>query len=538
VTELVFCMLLAAAKGGGEATVTYITSQDGYLDAGSDDGLSVGDTAKIFRRKKQVGTCEITEVSVAGARCKSDRLVPGDKVVFTPAPRERKEPEKPKRIERLSEAELSARRKIVQAATFEKRAHEKGAVAGKQVSARLMLRQQVWGVTTTPGGIFSRSSIDGAVRADIDAGLPLVLSGVGRVTGDLYAPPDQRFRRGELVEVYVWDASVSLLEGPVAATVGRFRPRLAPGVWLIDGVQAGARLFDGMAEMGAYAGLIPELVSIYPSFERLTAGAYFGMDIEAAPGVVLLPRARAGVISTPDFARQRAELEVLTELFWANVVTVGATVRAGMLGQRDPLPSLDAVRFDAQLTAVENLRLWTNYRYTAGVVVDFDARVTGPLGATPLGAAHQGNLQVSYALWPSLAVGGLAGAGYDVDTDLARGWIGPELLLPTAFGDVGGLDFGFLEELGGNAGRSAWVGARLNLPSVRVTTRGSYFETTAIGDPFREAGLMVIADAPLLPWLSLRGRGYLQQALGHVGGLPRETPTLVMLDAALLGAWP
>jgi hypothetical protein len=56
-----------------------------------------------------------------------------------------------------------------------------------------------------------------------------------------------------------------------------------------------------------------------------------------------------------------------------------------------------------------------------------------------------------------------------------------------------------------------------------------------VKDPIRDLSFMLLADAPLLPWLSLRGRGWVQQVLPNVGPLARTRPTSIMADLAVTG---
>ncbi|OGQ11045.1 MAG: hypothetical protein A2138_02275 [Deltaproteobacteria bacterium RBG_16_71_12] len=129
-----------------------------------------------------------------------------------------------------------------------------------------------------------------------------------------------------------------------------------------------------------------------------------------------------------------------------------------------------------------------------------------------------------------------------------RAYVGPQLELPQAFGEAGGMQLGYLEEFGlakvkndveqtgGWPGRSAWVSARVGLPFLSFMTRVSYFESAAPRDWYREFGMSAYLDAPVLPWLSVRTRLYGQQALPSFGGEVRATPTAGMADLSLTGS--
>ena len=84
-----------------EARVTYLTGSSVYVDAGSDDGLRVGDRLQVVREDVVVSVLEVTELSNHRAVGKflegSTALEPGDSVRFAPAATAAAEPEKQKR---------------------------------------------------------------------------------------------------------------------------------------------------------------------------------------------------------------------------------------------------------------------------------------------------------------------------------------------------------------------------------------------------------------------------------------------------------
>lgn len=517
----------------GTGRVSYVASGDAYLDVGSDDGLTQGGKVDLFRRRRKVGTCELVEVAPHHAVCRSERAAPGDRFALPAAP-EKPRPKQRGRPTVPGQSELAERHKLLVAAPLEKVAYKRARRVGAPVwSARAAagIRQQVW--ANTSNDVFARPSLDGSARAGIGLFRGLYASGAFRLVGDVVAPNEQRFRPGEQLELYVWDAAVGIADGPVVGAVGRFRPRKAPGMQLLDGVQAGLNAFGGALEVGAYAGAIPDLVTIAPSVDRLTAGAYFGLDLGAGDNLLVLPRARVGLVSTPDVATVRAEAEAQTQVLWRDLVSIGGSARVGTGGTADPLPTLDAARVDADLVPWSALRLHAAWRYLAPLAVDFDAVSKVP----PVGGAHHGDLGASWQASPWLVVGGASGLGIDELSGEVRGWAGPEVGLPQAFGSLGGLQIGWLEELGFWSGRSAYVSTTLAPFSVlRVTTRASYFENEAVGDSVREAALMTFIDAPLLPWLSLRGRAHAQGALPSLDGVARATPGLLIVDVGVSGA--
>lgn len=519
--------------------VTYVTQTDAFVNVGKKQGLAAGQKLTMMRRGRKVGACEVIEVSDRRAICRGDRVDRGDRFTFMPdvsvMPAAKPQELQPKPRPPMPTAEeLAARRASVLAVPVPQVVFERSEAVTTRATASLMLREQVWAISTVPDGTFARTSIDAAARASLGLGfLPTAYGAAAlRVTGDLLAPPDQRFRPGELVELYVWGASVGTSDGPVITEIGRFYPQKAPGLSLLDGAQLGVRFLGETTEVGVYAGAIPDVVTTLPTPDRLAAGAYMGADIAAGDDVLILPRARLGVMSTPDFAILRGEVEALTQLLWRDVLSLGGSLRAGVGGTAQVVPSLDAGRADVALLAVPGLTLTANYRYLAPLAVDYDLISK----VTPVGGAHHGAASAAYRLFSFLSLGATAGAGYDLVSEALRGYAGPEIGLPELFGAWGGMDLGYLEELGSWPGRSGWVGAQLRPVSIlRIGTRVSYFETEAQGDNVRETAMMLYVDAPVLPWLNIRGRGFVQQGLPTLLDVVRATPTVIMADLAVTG---
>lgn len=547
VVGLVALANLTAAATDGQ--VTYVAAKDVYLDVGSAEGITLGQELKLTRRNKPVGPCEVIEVSLNKGVCRSDRAEPGDRFSFAFVPPPQAAAAEPKKLPPLmpvgQQREL---RELVEQAPIAMVKHEVVA-GGILASGRTTLRQELWGVSTTPGGVFGRTSLDAAVRAGLGTSPHFFTAAAARVVGDFLAPANQRGRPGELVELYVWGLSVGMREGLVVGELGRFYAKNVPGVLLLDGMQAGLRVLDDTTEIGVYGGAIPDLITIAPSLDRLAAGAYVGVTMQPGDGISVVPRARLGIISKPDFTVIRSELHAQTEVFWRDVGSVGGTVRGGYGGTADMLPSLDAASVDASLGVLPELKLMSTYRFTGRppVDLDFNANLGGPVPRVYGG--HDLSARTAWELGPWLSLGATGGAAWDTVTDTTRAFVGPELGVPQAFGDLGGIQIGYVEEIGldkvdeagavkanGWPGRSAWASARLAFPFLSVMTRASYYESAALTDWYREMGLTALVDAPVLPWLSIRARFYGQQALPTLDGSLRSLPTAGMADLALTGS--
>lgn len=602
-------ILLQLAGANASGTVTYTAGDDAFIDVGRNNGLIAGAQVKVIRRKKVIGNCEIVEASASNARCRSDKLRPGDRISFEVVPdaQPRAKPAPPREPvpDEVDLAEM--REQVLLDAPVPHVKHTKTVAAGVAFSARAQatLREEVWAISSTQDGMFARSTIDGGAHAELDVSpyVPdtnLIFETTMRITGDLIAPPNK-----QVLNFYVWTMSfaANAWGGGLLGEVGRFRPRMAPGVTLVDGLQLGTRIMDGVVEIGGYAGAVPELSTTVIGLDRLTVGAYGGADINPVPGLMVLPRGRLALISTGDLALMRGELEAQTQVVVRNVATVGTALKtsAGADGAGGASLSVDGARVDGEVTIIKELRAGAGYRYFGAPPLDFDTVAGAGAGAgtgavlPPVGGAHHAQASARYTFgagtfWDETAgmgagdemldinagtesngglgpggvslggilagavtIGALGGVGYDVASESTRAYVGPEVGLHRAFGSWGGLDVGFLEELGGPnsgpngpegaiGGRSAWVTGNFTpttiLQGLRVLARVSYLDMNALGDSYREVGLMTIADAPVLPavpWLSARARLYLQQSLPSFDGAARNAPQLMMADVSIRG---
>ncbi len=563
-TALGAALLLAAGAAGAanvDGSVTYVAGREAFVDVGRLQGLATGTQLQLLRRDRKVGSCEVFAVSDHRASCRGaagpppargDRFVVAvepagagvaaaaappdddlaaelaelddDAVLSRPRPRKR---------DALALQALARMRDVVQQAPLPIVPPKKPPAGSTLLGGRgrAVLRQQSWLSSSTPAGAFARTSLDVAGRGTLEVkGLPRAFGAAAvRVSGDLLAPPDQRMRAGELVELYVHGASVGVDRGVVRGEVGRFYARRAPGLSLIDGAQIGVSLWNDRIELGVYGGLVPDLITTAPALSRLVSGVYAGLDVIPMASFMVLPRVRVGVASDPRFETPRVEVEGTNDIFFGNVARLGASVRAGAGDGRGYTPSLDAARVDGDLRLSSWARAQAGYRFIAPLPIDRDRSRFVPI----VGGAHNGDVALYVSPWSTLTVGAVGGVGRDILDDSVRSYVGPEIGLPRALGDLGGLTFSYQEELGEWAGRSGAVGAVLNvLPMLRVTSRLSYFELDAQGDSYREVGLTTFTDLPVTSWLTINGRLYVQQALPPFDKSARSVPTIVNADVA------
>ncbi len=526
----------AAAGARGSAKIGYVTSTAAFLDAGAHDGLTAGASVDLVRRKAKVGTCVITQLAAHHATCASERAAVGDRVSFVVAPAAA--PPELRRPALPVPAALEAKRRLVEQAVVPKIASpraRRAVAADWGLRGAAGVRQQAWATLGHDDAAFTRTVLDGAVRVGLGLTPGLAAGGSMRLVADELQPTAARFRPGEPAELYVWEAALSLDDGrgPLVARLGRFLPRKAPGATLLDGAQAGVRVFGGALELGAYAGAVPELVTLLPSLDRLTAGVHLALDTPLGGDVLLLPRARVALLSSPDLTSLRAEVEAQAQLLWGTALAAGGSVRAG-LDARTVTPSLDAARVDVDVRPLEQVRVGGGYRFVAPLAQDFDERDAVPA----LIGAHHGELVASWATTPWLSLGARAGLAADLEGAELRGWAGPELRLPELWWGLGGLGVGYAEELGLFPGRNVFVQVDL-VPSslLALWSRVAYLESEGTSEPLREGAVFAGLDAPLLPWLALRARANAALTLPALGKNPRATPTTVAAEGGAVVSW-
>lgn len=524
---LTFAAVAASASG----QVIYVTETAAFVDAGSERGIALGQELVLERRKKEVGSCKVVQVSPERALCQSDRAAIGDRFTFNEAPQPAPAPP-PKQMTPVPPPDVleSARRAVI-ATPVERVKHTPSAVSFS-LRSQATLRQQVWWTSTTPqNSLFARPSLTGSVRAAFPFSPRLVAQGSVTITGDALAPTNQRFRPDDPVEIYVWGASVGTRDGFVVGEVGRFLARGVPGTLVLDGGQVGLRFLDGVVEVGTYGGLIPSLVTVMPGLERVTAGAYATFELRPLQALTVLPRVSAGMITDPAFATPRADVAAQLQTVLEGIGTLGGTVRGGM-GTDGAAPTLDVANVDLEVNPLPAWRLAATWRLMGNNRFNFDAVDKAPV----VQGSQHANASTSWELLPGWRLGAFGGMGINDTTGLVRFWAGPELHALNAFGRFGGFDLGYQEEPGDWPGRAGWVGSRIHFEPVWLQSRLIFSEQQAFNDNYREVGFVVYADAEILPGLSLTARFNGQQGLPVFVGAYRATPTLVAGDVGLRGS--
>jgi hypothetical protein len=496
----------AAGAPARTGSVVQTTATRAYLDRGSAHGLAPGTHLALLRRGAPAGSCLVEYVSEHHATCRGDGARPGDTFLLpvSAAPAETAPPRA--RPEPLSPEEEAGRRAALAAAP--QPLHEyRGPVdtgLGRRWKAEWELGHASW--ITTSSSAFSRESVSVGIRgAEVAPGLRLYLDATA---WSWTARPDEaRYRPEADTQLLVHRAEVSAREpgSPFALAAGRLWPWHAPAVTLFDGVQAGWRSPEGGAEAGLFGGGVPEALTVAPSFATWTAGGYWAVT-RAADGALVPWLRHEGQVSVVEIDGAGRRFDAAGRVRGTVVPGVdGGLELRGILGG-DADAALTGFLFDVGVRPADRVRLAADFRWLDREGLALEAAGTPLVLAT----SRRANAHAAWDAAPWLSVAAIAGLSQDVDDHRLRRWFGPELAFPRVFGERGGLDVGYQEEVGWLAGRMAWVGANaLPWDRLRLWGRLSYFETSDGNgpdpEPLREGGLWLSARARLLPWLFLDG---------------------------------
>ena len=540
--SLVAVVLLALGSSRSEASrtsarVRYVTAKRAYLDAGALDGLARGELVKLTRNGRAAASCTITEVADHTAVCTTSDARVGDELPLhaAPAPPLAKvatlpPPPSPREIAdaqaRLADASIP----MVEFHDTSPRLSQGAPVLRLSIGHTAM-------VSFGGGNDFQQERIDVTL-----SGLDLHFLGLRasvRATALLYtdAPAATRFRPGDNLQIYVWQTEVSSREEGrrYVLSVGRIWPYHAPGLTVVDGVQAGWRSKEGDVEVGGVAGTVPDAMTLAPSLSRWTTGVYYGATHARPRRTVRLLRheARLGVRGA-DGVSPQLELEGLVQAWLAQIADTALQTRATLSTSDWSSPHLEALRWSLNLHPKTWLRMLTSFRYLGPRPADFDAFATGLLST---GTWYYGDLSAMVDVGPRLGVSAIAGAAYDGSSQNDREWIGLDLNFPTLL-SAGVLSLGYREELGSLSGRSAHVQLATVRERYRLLVRLSYFGDVQSGTTgsatAHTIGLFATADARLLAWLNFRLSAMARFDVSDIAG--GSLPTSLQLRADLAGA--
>lgn len=527
---LCFAMLLVSSVAAARprsvgGRVTFVAAGRAYLDRGRAAGLGIGDELELRRGRGKSASCKVVELADHFAACAGADVGVGDTFAAPrPPPRARGESTR-KRPKPASAEELSAWQARLARASFEKVDYRGDSVAATRVRGAIELGHAVWTRVEASRGTFQeeRLAID-VVAADL--GTPgLLLS--ARMTASYWSqrPDSARFRPDADAQLYVSEASLAYRRrgGPVGAA-GRLRPWFVPGLAVLDGVQLGWRSERAQLEVGAFAGGLPEPVTLEPSVERWTAGVYATGDVALGDDVLLRPSARAALLQVEDGRWVSAELDARTRI--GRGVGLGARARADAPVDSPGRARLSAIAIDLDTRPHERLTLFASARR-------FDAWQELAELRPSLREVERGDVgaQLDVTDWLALVgVGGVTGG----DGAPRRGFVNPELRVWQVLPWRATLALGYMEELGYLGAHTVYVqGLGAPTEAVRLWTRLSYVHGAGDIAEWDEAGLNLGADAALAAWLRLRLSAFGQY--GRFGGDAGEAPIGLAARLSLVG---
>ena len=482
-------------------SVLYATATRLYLDAGSRDGLAPGEILKF-----QSGSCRVEQVSETRASC----LGTGRTGDTFPLP---EPPPPPRPVARLppptAPAVLEQRRSVLASASYAKVDFHEGAggLEMRRGSIEGEIRHTTWWTSGGPGA-WNQERADAAIRgASLGAGFTLDLDLSARRWSRRSDPIS--FRPYDPAQLYVWEAAISRrsADGGPAFSLGRVRPYRVPGQVILDGAQAGWRMVGG-GEAGIFGGVVPDAVTLAPSLDHGTFGAYWigqrAFEVDSTLRF-LRHEARIAFVNTADLG-QRVEGEALLEARITRRLDAAVNVRAGGAASRGvgslDTVRLEAVRVDGAARPFDSLSFSGSFRYEGLSVPELD----GPGHVLSGGAARHADASAAWEPIDALRFYVLSGLSTDLVTIKTRSWIGPEVELPRLFGDRAGVSAGYFQEGGWAPGRSAWLQVLERSRGVlQILARISWFRTRGLAPVvLDELGASAAISAQLGPYVALR----------------------------------
>jgi hypothetical protein len=498
--------------GAGFGAVVHVTPIRVYLDAGSAEGLAVGQPLRLFRGGAVVGTCDVETVAPHHATCRTDDAARrGDLVRVSPPPA----PPAPKPLPRLVAADELDRRAAAVAEQpvpkIESKVKEQPVAVVAARRFEVSAEHAVW--ASSGARPFNEERVDATIRgAEAFAGMRLYadLRAVHRTT----RPADFRTRPVDRSQIYVYEANLASRDPsrPYTIALGRVLPFALPGATSFDGAQLGITRWGG--EVGVFGGLVPNPSTTAPNTERSTGGVYAAFD-HGQGWLVGREELRAAAVTSPELGT-RLEAEVRSLLLVARRVNLEGDLRVGVGGQHQAQNAIDLAQVDVSGRPFPKLQLSGLFRYSGLSVPDAPAPALFP------GPERRWDGNAGYEVGPAV-VSAAGGQGRDLSSGLERWWAGPELGFPRLFGNAGGVSLGYAEERGWLAGRTAWAQAAIRAGArARLNLRLSWtMDERTGGFDDHALGLYGAMSADVTSWLAIRG-----SVLARVGarGLDLQDP--------------
>jgi hypothetical protein len=342
------------------------------------------------------------------------------------------------------------------------------------------------------------------------------------------SPP--RFRPGSGTEFYLWDAEISRreIDSRTVMTVGRIWPWHTPGLPILDGAQLGRRNELGTVEGGLYAGLLPETLTLAPTFDAWTTGVYGALSQPGGRDDAIRMAAeevRIGVRHSPTVGWVReAQGQATLELAGGGIAASG---RLRDAPEVDRQPVLELVNGELWLrSASVGARVQMRY---LGVAPELEPLLRDEVPRV-LGGFH-GSVGLSWDPARTVGVALNGDAHHQQDGNLDEVNAGLDLHLPRLFGESGGLWLGAAAGQGWMQSRSAYAQVILTGPRIRLIGRVGG-DVTRFADPVGQVSLSELGgslqlEGRLTPRLRVVARSLLRVPLAIAGVLPDATLGLV-----------
>jgi hypothetical protein len=476
--------------------VRHATRQRAWLDAGTRDGLAVGQSLVLLRRGQPSGTCTVETAAERNATCTGQGVRAGDTFAVKPAPGAvpaalPPRPSGEEQARRLSAVQLAIAAPVdfkgkprSEVILERRRPYEAGVghAAWLASDVRGIQEETVWAV------VRDAETWKGA-RLNLD------LTAVHRTE----PPETTRVKAGHSAFVWLREASLTLAgpDRPWALTAGRVLPWRMPGGPTFDGVQA-AWHPSRFAEVGLFGGAVPAALLGSPQLDLATGGAYWSAETTLGTRALLRSEGRVALLTLPG-SRSRFEGEATAQAWVGKQLDVSAQARLGFGDYAAP-GNVDAARVDVSWRRPGLLSVYGGWRYAQSMAPDATAPAFYP------GKTRHADGAVTWERLGWLHVRLVGGDFRDVSTAIRRSWVGPELAAPRLLGRWGGLSLGYAEELGYLAGRHAWLQGDFLLPRTHLLARATFAMDSRPSPLVADsaAGLTLGAATDLASWLRLR----------------------------------
>jgi hypothetical protein len=523
--------LLSLDAAAANGRVVRWTPERVHLNKGSADGLKAGDKINVRRGRRRAGSCVVEHLADHHATCKGAVRESADRFRFNP-PKRAKPAALPKLPAPVDDATRARATAAFAAARVPEVRFTADVVRGQRATPiEVGLRHQSW-TSFEAGRDFHKTRVFASLR-----GVPLGLKGW---TGWAHVHVDSilgfgdgaRFFADRPARLEVYELAARYRDPDVAVTgaVGRLRPFNVIGMTVLDGAQGSWVVGDGAFEVGAYAGVIPELTTLAPRFDRVAGGAYWSAA-KTGRKVNVRHLGRVGARALPS-SGYALDAEALLDLV-VGPLQMSAGAR-GVMGEA--LESPGGAALDLAWTNIayddRTVALGGSYRYFNRATVNLDLPPLAPTGA------HHANVHARYRGWKAAHIGLRSDGHLDDKTGLTTVGVGPEITLPRFLGS-GAVTLGYRESFGNAAGRTYTLGTGFT-PTRRlyIRTHTTWFEDNyeVARDPQREVAQLLSIDYALLRWLAVRGSARGHWALPDFGGAASATPVGLNVDLTVVGS--